>query len=160
MLTTLELLAAAKTAQGIPSNYRLARLMGVPDNTVQRWNTGKGQPDDAMCIRLAELAGLDPGQVVASIRAEREAAGPLHDFWADLAKRLQTAGATAAAAALTLVFTATPDAGATVREGAQSPDHVEAGLNLMSTLRRLAQRLARLFDAPTWANPATCGACR
>lgn len=132
MLTTEQLLSAAKKAQGITSNYRLARVLGVPDNTVYRWTSGGGLPDDSMCVRLAELAGLDAGQVVASIRAEREAAGPMHDFWAGLAKRLETAGATAAAAALAVVFSGTPDAGAMTQQqadahsaSAQSKDYVK-----------------------------------
>ena len=159
-MTTLELLAAAKTAQGIPSNYRLARVLQVPDHTVQRWNTGRNMPDDAMCLRLAELAGLDPGQVVASIRAEREAAGPLHDFWAGLAKRLETAGAAGAAAALALVFTGTPDAGAMARLQDTGPHNEPSVCILCQVARRLLKRLAHLAGAPTWANAATAGACR
>lgn len=108
MLTTADLLAAAKTAQHIPSNYRLARVLNVPDNTVQRWNTGRNKPDDEMAARLAELAGLDAGQVVASIRAERAEPGPMRDMWADVASRLARAGAAAAVACISV--TGSPDA--------------------------------------------------
>lgn len=108
MFTTAQLIDAAKRAQGIPSNYRLARVLNVPDKTVQRWNTGTNRPDDEMAARLAEMAGLDAGQVVASIRAERAEPGPMRDMWADVASRLARAGAAASVACIT--WTGSPDA--------------------------------------------------
>lgn len=91
MMTIRELLHAVKTAQAIPSNYRLARFLDVPETTVQRWNTGRNLPDDLMGVRLAELAGLDPGAVVAAIHAQRAPEGAARDLWAQVAKRLQSA---------------------------------------------------------------------
>lgn len=108
MLTTRDLLAAAKSAQGIPSNYRLARVLDVPETTVQRWNNGRSRPEDSLAVRLAEMAGLDAGQVVASIRAERAEPGPMRDLWVDVASRLARAGAAAAVACITV--TGSPDA--------------------------------------------------
>lgn len=61
-----------------------------------------------MVKRLAELAGLDVGLVVASIRAEREADSPMGVVWASVAGRLAQAGAAAAVACLAV--TGTPDA--------------------------------------------------
>ena len=110
MISTSALLAAAKQAQGIPSNYRLARVLDVPENTVGRWHTGRSKPDDVYAARLAEMAGLDVGQVVASIHAERAAPGPVRDMWADVAARLARTAATAAAALVAV--TGSPDAGA------------------------------------------------
>lgn len=116
MITTRELLAAVRAAQGIPSNYRLARLIDVPDTTVQRWNTGRNLPDDLMCVRLAELAGLDPSAVVAAIHAERAAAGPERELWTRIAERLQH-GAIAAAVILSMGFWGGgPDGGAMAAE--------------------------------------------
>ncbi|MEO8805861.1 MAG: hypothetical protein ABI433_07255 [Burkholderiaceae bacterium] len=127
MLTTHELLALAKAKQNIPSNYRLARVLDAPESTVKRWNTGKGQPDDAYAAKLADLAGLDAGAVVASIRAEREASGPLHDLWVGIAKRLETAGLAALAVILSLFVGGGPDAGAmasTLVKQAPALEHV------------------------------------
>ena len=127
MLTTRDLLAAAKLAKGIPSNYRLARVLEVPDTTVQRWNTGRNRPDDEMAVRLAEMAGLDAGQVVASIRAERAEPGPMRDLWADVAARLAHAGAAAAVACITV--TGSPDALA--HAPSQALDQAAARIYLM-----------------------------
>ena len=117
MLTTFDLLSAAKANSGIPSNYRLARILDVPDNTVVRWNTGRNKPDDEMVRRLAELAGLDPAPVVAAIRAERAAPGPMRDLWSGMAAMLSKASATAALAVVAV--TGSPDAGAWVSSPAQ-----------------------------------------
>ena len=117
MLTTFDLLTAAKANSGIPSNERLARILDVPDNTVVRWNTGRNKPDDEMVRRLAELAGLDPAPVVAAIRAERAAPGPMRDLWSGMAAMLSKASATAALAVVAV--TGSPDAGAWVSSPAQ-----------------------------------------
>lgn len=88
MLTTAALMAAAKQANGIPSNYRLARVIGASDNTLFRWNTGRGVPDDEHAVKLADLAGLDRGYVIAAMRALREPNPELRAIWAHMAERL------------------------------------------------------------------------
>lgn len=125
MFTTLDLIEAAKTAQAIPSNYRLARVLEVPEGTVQRWNTGRNLPDDAACFRLAELAHLDPGFVVASIRAERAKDAAESMTWRKIAARLQAAGSAAAVVILSaglLGVSFTPDAQARTPSPAQNRD--------------------------------------
>lgn len=88
MLNISDLLSAAKRGAGIPSNYRLARVLGLTDSGVQRWTSGRGVPDDAQAIRMANMAGLDPGYVVASVRALREKDDAVRAIWADMAERL------------------------------------------------------------------------
>jgi transcriptional regulator with XRE-family HTH domain len=89
MISTSELLTAAKAANGIPSNYRLARVLGTSDNTLHRWHSGRNTPDDANAVRLAELAGLDVDYVVASMRAQRETDERLKGVWQSIADRLR-----------------------------------------------------------------------
>lgn len=108
MISTIDLLTAAKRANGIPSNYRLARVLGATDATLQRWNTGRGCPDDAHAARLAEMAGLDVGYVVASMRAEREKDEHLRTIWQSIADRLR-AGPIGVAAAVSIAL-ASPSA--------------------------------------------------
>lgn len=114
------LLAAVRAAQGIPSNYRLARVLGVPDNTVQRWNTGSNTPDDLMAARLAQLADLDPGSVVAAMHAQRAAAPEERALWERISERLAATASTAAAVILSALLgvTFTPDAGAMAHSSA------------------------------------------
>lgn len=88
MISTAELLIAAKAARGIPSNYRLAKILGATDATLQRWNTGRGCPDDSHAAELAVMAGLDVEWVVVSMRAQREKDPTLRAIWAAAADRL------------------------------------------------------------------------
>ena len=112
MLTSKDLLAAVRAAQGIPSNYRLARLLDVPEKTVQRWNTCANAPDDAMALRLAELARLDAAEVLAAMYAQRAADGPMAGVWRSIAERLQGAAVAVLVAVLSLFVGGGPDAGA------------------------------------------------
>jgi hypothetical protein len=149
MLTASELLAAAKAAQGIPSNYRLARVLGVPESTVQRWNTRRGLPSDEYCAKLADLAGLDRGEVVAWIRAERETDPYMRDVWASVAKRLHQAGSAAMAVILSLCISGGPDGSAmAATPGAQQQtapvNNAGNTLNIVALVRFIA-RICRLL---------------
>lgn len=110
MITTRELLAAVRAAQGIESNYRLARLLDVPEKSVQRWNSGKHTPDDSMAVRLAEMAQLDPAEVLASMHAQRCTDETLRTVWQTVAERTRAAAAAALAVILSVLCTGTPDA--------------------------------------------------
>lgn len=112
MITSRELLTAVRTAQGIESNYRLARFLDVPEKTVQRWNTGKNTPEDPMVVRLCELASLDPAEVLPAMYAQRAAEGPMAAVWERIAARTQASVATAAGVVLSLFVGGGPDAGA------------------------------------------------
>ena len=100
MLTTADLLAAAKAAQGIPSNYRLARTLDVPEKTVQGWNTGKHIPSDRYAATLAQMAGIDVGVVMASFAAQRASDDQSRSLWEGVARRLERAGLGGMAAVL------------------------------------------------------------
>ena len=95
MISTAQLLAAAKTGAGIPSNYRLAKVLGATDSTLQRWNTGRGCPDDAHAAELAVMAKLDVEWVVASMRAAREKDPTLRAIFTRTAERLLLTSAAA-----------------------------------------------------------------
>jgi len=70
MLTTTALLDAVKSANSIPSDYRLARTINVTDNTLYLWRHGK-TPDEDNAAKLAKMAGFDVGFVLVCIAAER-----------------------------------------------------------------------------------------
>lgn len=112
MLTSRELLAAVRVRQGLTSNYALSRVLDVPEKSLQRWNTGKNTPDDAVAVRLAELAGLDPAEVLASMYAQRTTDPTLRALWERLAGRAQAAALAALAVILSLWIGGGPDGSA------------------------------------------------
>lgn len=131
MLTTTDLLAAAKAAQGLPSNYRLARALDVPEKTVQRWNTGRNTPDDENAAKLAALAGLDAGYVLACIAAERAAEGPASAVWKAVADRLHHGAVAALLAFLALFVGGGPDAGAMAATPSPTVNSTSGSLYIM-----------------------------
>lgn len=146
MLTTRDLLAAVRDAQAIPSNYRLARLLDVPEKTVQRWNSGKHTPDDAMTVRLAELAGLDPAEVLTSIYAQRTTEPALRELWHKIADRMHAAGVAALAVILSLWIGGGPDGAAmAATPGAVNGAQVCVTALTVYTLARLADWIRQAF---------------
>ena len=146
MITTKELLAKAKAEQGIPSNYRLARVLDIPETTVMRWNTGRNRPDDEAVMRLAELAGIDPGAAVAAIRAERAEDGPLRELWVAMAKRLQGAAAAVFTAIVSVWITLGASSDVRAMTMQPAPVNSAASVYTLSRIRALARRLwARLL---------------
>jgi hypothetical protein len=137
MITTAELLAAVRDAQGIPSNYRLARVLDVPENTVARWQTGRHVPDDSMVIRLAGMAGLDAGATLAAMHAQRATDDGLRAAWASIAARLQQAGAAALAVILSVVIFGSPDAQARARVAVFDSAAIPAPVVTRYTLTRI-----------------------
>lgn len=117
MITTNALLDAAKTNNGITSEYRLCRVIGVSDNTLYNWRHGK-TPDDVNAAKLAEMARLDIGYVLASLSAERSKDEGLKAAWAKAAKRLETALPAVFLLILSMLggITYTPDAHAESRQ--------------------------------------------
>lgn len=145
MLTTRELLAQVRHAQGLPSNYALARALGFSEKSIQRWNTGAHTPDDETAARLAELAGLDPDAVVAAMHAERAQSEGERQRWHRIAERLRSATAAAVALAC-LGFTGGPDGGA---QAAPAAERVASTLLIMSTVARwIGRRLTLKIGAP------------
>lgn len=88
MLSTNELLDRVKAVQNIKSEYRLCRVVGVADQTLTNWRKGKS-PSDEYAVKLAQLANLDVGLVLASIAAERVKDPTLQAVFSDIARRLQ-----------------------------------------------------------------------
>ena len=135
------LLAAVRAAQGLPSNYALARFLDVRENTLARWHSGRHTPDDATAAKLARLAGLDVGMVLASMAAQRAATAEERTLWEGIAQRLATAAGVVAAAILAVFLAGAPDAQA--RASTEESGASLAAVVLL-TIRRSARVLQRL----------------
>lgn len=136
-MNTRELIAAVKAAQGITSDYRLARFLGVTDQTVGNWQHGRRRPDDETAIRLAGLAGLDPDAVLVALYEERATDEASRAAWARIASRLARAGVAGVVAVLAV--TGSPDAPAFASETDSNPAKVPgASLHIMLNAVRRA----------------------
>lgn len=81
MLSTLDLLDRAKSATGGASDYRIAQLLGVTRGAVSNYRNGVTVPENPIAMRLADLCGLDPVEVVASVNLERAKSETDRELW-------------------------------------------------------------------------------
>ena len=120
----------AKARTGAPSDYRLAKNLGVTPQAVSNWRAGRAWPDLLRLYQMATMAQVQPQVVIADIERDR----------AEMAGRADQAGAwrewleKSAAAACVMVsllsFSGAPDGGAL----ASTTDHdARDRLYIMST---------------------------
>ena len=84
------------------SQAKLAKSIGISAASLSNLRTGKGELSDETYIKLAELAGVDPAEVI--IEKHMRKAGPEgRKVWANLAKALPKS-----AALLTVIFIIVP----------------------------------------------------
>jgi len=90
--STQTLMRLAKARQGIPSNYKLRQVLQVCEPTVTRWNQGRGAPTNALAIRMARMAEIDPALVLARISADRAQDEEEREIWLHVVARLSAEG--------------------------------------------------------------------
>lgn len=69
------------------TDYRVHKELGVAQQTVSGWRTGKTVFDDETCVQVANILKLDPGYVLSCVHLERATSSTLRDFWHDMALR-------------------------------------------------------------------------
>ncbi|CAD9228386.1 Helix-turn-helix protein [Burkholderia cenocepacia] len=87
MKTTIEWLDALKAHLDLPSDYAAAKLLGVTRSAVSHYRTGRTTFDDSTAIRVAELLGVDPAEVFASMQYERAKSDEARAVWASLLEK-------------------------------------------------------------------------
>jgi transcriptional regulator with XRE-family HTH domain len=65
----------------IPSDYALAKALGVSKQTISRYRSGYGHFDDAIALRVADLMGIDPGIVLIDVHLERTKNAEVRSVW-------------------------------------------------------------------------------
>ncbi len=76
-----DLMEKAKTRANLPSDYALAKAMGVERQVVSGWKKGKRHPSNDEAIQLATLAGLNEMEVIAWIELETAKNPKKKEFW-------------------------------------------------------------------------------
>ncbi len=74
-----------------------ARRIGVTRAAVSDWRTGRRAPDDDQAVKLAELLGKDPGELLAECGAARAKTPATRQAWERIAARMASYGITACA---------------------------------------------------------------
>lgn len=88
MTTTLELLDALKASNGGASDYAIAKLLGITQQTVSQYRTRGVPMSDSMVIKACELVGIDPVLYVVRSHVERAKCDSEKSIWNDALSRL------------------------------------------------------------------------
>ena len=83
LLKTVE---RAMKLNGIKSRRALARHLDVSHQTIQYWLDGSTTPENALMVKLAELARIDPGQALLRISRARARNKKERKVWTSLIK--------------------------------------------------------------------------
>jgi hypothetical protein len=82
------LLDNAKVIHKLPSDYKLALVMGIGHASLKNYRDQKTLPDARVISKICELTGDDPYLLAAQIEAERAKTDEARSLWAGIAARL------------------------------------------------------------------------
>lgn len=88
MKTTIEFLDAIKAKHGIPSDYALAKRMGMRQQTVSKYRLGHEYLGDSAALKVAELLDIDAAYVVACVHRERAKKSDEKQVWETIIEKL------------------------------------------------------------------------
>ncbi|WP_076887767.1 DUF3693 domain-containing protein [Burkholderia pseudomallei] len=71
MKTTVEYLDAIKVRLDLPSDYAVAKALGLTRAAVSKQRLGHSVFDDTTALRVAEILGVNPMEVISAANAER-----------------------------------------------------------------------------------------
>ena len=80
-MTIIELLDRAKTRANLPSDYALAKVLGIDRSIVSGWRKGKQHPSNEHAVQLATLAGMEEMRVIAEIEMQTATTEKKRGFW-------------------------------------------------------------------------------
>jgi hypothetical protein len=84
------LLDKAKVIHKLPSDYKLALVMGVSHRSLASYRHGMTLPDARVISKLCALTGDDPAILAAEMEAERANTDEARALWREVVQRLQS----------------------------------------------------------------------
>lgn len=76
-----ELLDLAKTRANLPSDYALAKVLGIATGNLSNIRKGRNHPSNEEAVKLAHLAGLEEMRVIAEIELRTANSEKKKEFW-------------------------------------------------------------------------------
>jgi transcriptional regulator with XRE-family HTH domain len=86
-MRTKELLLECKIKLKISSDYALAKKLGIKDQRISDYMSGKRTPNAYAAVKIAECLGLDPLAVIAEFEELTAKNESEKTFWADFRQR-------------------------------------------------------------------------
>ncbi|WP_417284660.1 hypothetical protein [Comamonas sp.] len=118
-LTVEHVLDLIKSRNALKSDYMVCKTLNLSTALVSGWRSGRTLPDERMCQKLAEAAGIDPLVLAASMQSQRSKTEEARSLWAMVAERLQMVPQALAAAMFAVLFATSFIAADAHAQGAQ-----------------------------------------
>jgi plasmid maintenance system antidote protein VapI len=90
--TTTDLLDDVKKAEGIESDYALAKRLSVLPQTISNYRKGRTQMSDEIAVAMAALIDRAPAPILAQLAADRAKSSDVAKVWREAAKALARMG--------------------------------------------------------------------
>lgn len=90
MSTTLQYLDQAKERLHLPSDYALSKKLGVTTSAISNYRSGRSRIDDDVALKVAQILGLNPLEVIAAANVERAKTDEMRDMWRGLMEKFST----------------------------------------------------------------------
>lgn len=87
MKTTNEYLDWVKEERGLPSDYALAKLLGVTTPSVVQYRSGRSAIGIETAMRIGEILGIDGHAIYAHGQIERAKNAQVIDFWKAISEK-------------------------------------------------------------------------
>lgn len=87
------LLDRAKVMHRLPSDYKLALVLGVDQKSLRNYRDGKTLPDARVIHQICTLTGDDPALLLVEVEEQRARTDEARALWHSVAVRLQQAAA-------------------------------------------------------------------
>lgn len=84
-INVASLLDKAKTVHRLPSDYKLALVMGVSHRSLASYREGKTLPDSRVIAILCSLTGDDPALIAAEVEEMRATSDEARELWRSVA---------------------------------------------------------------------------
>ncbi|MCX5545677.1 helix-turn-helix domain-containing protein, partial [Paraburkholderia sp. CNPSo 3076] len=81
MKSTEQYLDEVRERLELPSDYALAKALGLTRASVSSYRVGRTLPDDLACARIADAIGCDPMEIIAAINYQRAKNDEARALW-------------------------------------------------------------------------------
>lgn len=81
MKSTGQYLDEVKEKLGLPSDYAVAKALGLTRASVSSYRCGRTFPDDLACARIADALGIEVMEVIAATNYQRSKTDEARHLW-------------------------------------------------------------------------------